>query len=324
MKNKISREEFEELLTKYHEGSANPSERELIDTWLNDLDNNKEAFDSENSEDVIKSRTWALINKQTQVIEQPYRWKPLAIAASVTFLLLCTYVTHLVFKTNLPPVTTAEFVNNDPDTRQIKLNDGTEVLLYPGSEIKVDIPDESRTRRVELKGKAYFHVTRDEKRPFTVYTGQIKTTVLGTSFIIDGTSSKDRIQISVETGRVSVSEVEDHKGSQKVLLIANQQATFDAIKKELTTSVSEQPMVAENLKTLVEYNERPLREVLTALRTTYGVEIRFNNDSIQNCKITTSFDEEGLFDRLSIIAKAVGGTYHVERGIIYFKNSGCK
>ena len=38
---------------------------------------------------------------------------------------------------------------------------------------------------MEMNGKAFFQVTRNEARPFSVETSQTEVTVLGTSFQID-------------------------------------------------------------------------------------------------------------------------------------------
>ena len=59
-----------------------------------------------------------------------------------------------------------------PDGSRVRLNGGTRIV-YPAL-----FGDE---RRVEVDGEAYFEVEHDARRPFVVVTGQVVSTVLGTT-----------------------------------------------------------------------------------------------------------------------------------------------
>ncbi len=51
------------------------------------------------------------------------------------------------------------------------------------------------------KGEVFFDDRHDAARPFTVSTGSVVTTVLGTSFLVKQTYEKDIIEVSVKTGK---------------------------------------------------------------------------------------------------------------------------
>lgn len=59
-------------------------------------------------------------------------------------------------------------------------------------------------RRVEVDGEAYFEVEHDARRPFVVVTGQVVSTVLGTTFNVHAYSEDENYQITLATGSLLV------------------------------------------------------------------------------------------------------------------------
>lgn len=77
-----------------------------------------------------------------------------------------------------------------PDGSRVRLNGGTRIV-YPAL-----FGDE---RRVEVDGEAYFEVEHDARRPFVVVTGQVVSTVLGTTFKVHAYSEDENYQITLAT-----------------------------------------------------------------------------------------------------------------------------
>lgn len=82
-----------------------------------------------------------------------------------------------------------------PDGSRVRLNCGTRIV-YPAL-----FGDE---RRVEVDGEAYFEVEHDARRPFVVVTGQVVSTVLGTTFNVHAYSEDENYQITLATGSLLV------------------------------------------------------------------------------------------------------------------------
>jgi ferric-dicitrate binding protein FerR (iron transport regulator) len=59
-------------------------------------------------------------------------------------------------------------------------------------------------RRVEVDGEAYFEVEHDARRPFVVVTGEVSSTVLGTTFNVHAYSEDEDYQITLATGSLLV------------------------------------------------------------------------------------------------------------------------
>lgn len=104
-------------------------------------------------------------------------------------------------------------------------NEFIDQLLPDGSQIKLNARSEltvqyfAHQRSVALRqGAAFFSVVRDEHRPYVVEVGDIRVTVLGTSFGVERTS--DAIFVQVESGIV---RVENRQGTHHLSLEKGQQ-----------------------------------------------------------------------------------------------------
>jgi hypothetical protein len=73
----------------------------------------------------------------------------------------------------------------------------------------------------------------------------------------------------------------------------------------------------------ITFDDQPVTDVLTTLARLYEVRIIFKADQLSNCRITTSFAEETLPERLSSICRAIGATYRIEADQIEVESRGC-
>ena len=78
------------------------------------------------------------------------------------------------------------------------LDDGSRVWMKDGA--KIEFKEKSNKRLVELNGKAYFEVAKDDKKPFTVVADGMEVKVVGTMFTVD---SKEK-SVFVKEGVVDV------------------------------------------------------------------------------------------------------------------------
>ncbi|WP_162916888.1 FecR family protein [Dongia deserti] len=96
---------------------------------------------------------------------------------------------------------TADYVTGTADVHAVPLPDGSVVHLAPDSAIDVDYAPGRRHIRL-IAGGAFFEVQPDAVRPFTVATGVVETTVLGTAF--DVRLDDEGVAVAVRHGSVRV------------------------------------------------------------------------------------------------------------------------
>tara|TARA_R110002096_G_scaffold70142_12_gene168202 strand:+ start:5197 stop:6225 length:1029 start_codon:yes stop_codon:yes gene_type:complete len=83
----------------------------------------------------------------------------------------------------------------------VPLSDGSRINLNSDTRLDADMTAGERIIILE-RGEAFFEVSRDEKRPFKIYTGNEVITVLGTKFAVH---RRDHgVEVAVTEGRVQV------------------------------------------------------------------------------------------------------------------------
>ncbi|HTE23627.1 FecR family protein [Flavitalea sp.] len=216
-------------------------------------------------------------------------------------------------------------INNEDKPRVLKLSDGSGVILEGKSELAFYEPFASDTRNVTLKGKANFIVVKDQKRPFTVFSSDIKTTVLGTNFTVTAYSNSQHITVRLFEGRVKVSsgdEVKKHL-NKDFILSPGQELIYD--KKKSTASVRnfgvakqspkgtnkntgkeamENPSIPFDKGSWYMFNNELLSQVFDQLKSMYKVDIRYDAKDLEKVYFIGMFKKtEAIDDVLKQIAK---------------------
>jgi transmembrane sensor len=229
------------------------------------------------------------------------------------------------------PASEFEIVNAGSVIRNVSLNDGSTVVLQPGSEIRY-AKKFGNIREVYLSGDAFFEVAKDPNHPFFVYTNEITTKVLGTSFRIRANRNEKEIIVAVKTGKVSVLAGETENtfskvNAQEITLTPNQQAIYRRNEQVVVKQIVEEPQVVVGQPSAKSsYINEPIISILKNLSESYGLDIQFNEEGLEGCTLTSdAIEGEGLFDQLDIICNALGGTYIMQNDAsIVIEANGCK
>ena len=197
----------------------------------------------------------------------------------------------------------------DKGVSTVDLPDGSRVFLNEGASITY--PDEFTERRnVRLKGEAFFEVMSDPMNPFTVRSGKVVVSVLGTSFNIKPLGRSDEVEVLVQTGEVRMAL--DHSKSQITLKPGE---IGKASKQELLREVLKDPNYLSWKTKEFKFVEADLLEVLRELEESYHVKIHADAAELNGLKITTSYSEQSIDAILGTIGAAFGFTItHKEDG----------
>lgn len=219
--------------------------------------------------------------------------------------------------------------NNSGNKQKIQLPDGSIALLAPSASLKFKPAFDSTKRNLFLEGEAFFDVAKDRSRPFTVYTGNLSTTALGTSFRITTKAAAVRVQLL--TGKVVVRATKKSLPGWKndVYLLPGQQMNYDAASSLVNISGKEetrksgisikQPVHAPAEK--MEFDNTPLEQVLDQLAKHHRVSITYKATDLNGLGFTgTIFYKDSLPVILQAIAQmndllltTVPGGFSIER-----------
>lgn len=226
-----------------------------------------------------------------------------------------------------------EKTNNSDKTQEIKLEDGSNITLYPKSKIRYPKVFTLKKREVYLAGQAFFNIAKNPKRPFWVYTSHISTQVLGTSFMIKANENAKDVKVEVKTGKVSVYTLKDleerHEKQQVelagIILTPNQQASYSKNDDRLIKSIVDHPdklnsAPAEELH----FSETRISKVFDQLERTYGLTIIYDSNNMKDCFLTANFENESLFEKLNLICKVTHSSYEISDAQIIIHSNGCE
>lgn len=226
-----------------------------------------------------------------------------------------------------PDTSWVKIFNEENQVKKITLQDGSIISLEPGSEMQYPKQFGGK-REVCLSGEAFFEIAKDATHPFLVYTNEVTTKVLGTSFRIKAHRKSKEIIVAVTTGKVSVfAKATDTNTDQvqEVTLTPNLQAVYDRMQQSVVKKIVERPNVLKPPSTKNYYTNVKVVDLLNALSESYGVEIKYSEVMLANCTLTTDImDEEGLYDQLDVICNALGAHYAMEGATIVIESNGCE
>lgn len=249
----------------------------------------------------------ARINKPTVLRYMPW------IAAAAAVVITCSV--WLLQPKQQPAITTAEITIDTPRVQQqvaqqwqqqqnttrsnmkVKLPDGSIATLSPAAGIKYLATFDDNKRDVILEGEALFDVVKDKTRPFTVYSGNLSTTALGTSFRV--TMLAAAVKVKLLTGKVVI------KGWKKdVYLLPGQQMTYDVnsnlVKVSGNTKQLEEKVAVADPG--LSFDNTPLQQVFNKLSQHYEIPIHYTATELNELSFTGAILPN---DSLPVILQAV-------------------
>ena len=178
--------------------------------------------------------------------------------------------------------------------KDVYLPDSTLVSLAGNSCIQYDAKSFNRNERaVRMSGRAFFDVTRDENRPFSISVGEGEIRVLGTSFQVDGRSDHTRVEVA--TGRVSFTA-----GGEEALLTAGRAATYFNEERSMDISTIDGDGQWSWRSGELRFNNTPLDRVVDELIGFYGVDI-VDHHGGGNKRLTATFSDMSLEDVVEVV-----------------------
>jgi ferric-dicitrate binding protein FerR (iron transport regulator) len=229
----------------------------------------------------------------------------------------------------------AVFQNPEKRVKKITLRDGSRVWLQENSTLTVADDFNQTKRRVTLVGEAFFEVAKDKYRPFEIFSGNITTRVLGTSFHIKAYEKDATVEVSVVTGRVSVLTPDSGKmtgnragklaGAQgQVIVWPNQKVTYTKAKEHLVKKeISDKGRRMVWAKASLSFKDTPIRQVVKTLNQYFATDIKLANVNLNNCSIQGDFTNQNLPEILEAICKIIEAEYEFYKNEIIITGEGC-
>ncbi|MDR6944711.1 FecR family protein [Mucilaginibacter pocheonensis] len=330
-----------DLLEKYFAGNCNEQEIAEIRSWYEsfELDQDDVSNLSEDEKKAFKITMWNSIEDNIKAAENDNifqlnkgwstRFKSVIywVTSSAAVLLILFLVKYKVpSKNSVQENNEKLMVTNTTNTiRKVILSDSSMVWISPQSTLTYLKVFDKNKREVTLTGEAFFEVTKDHKRPFSIYTGNVVTKVWGTSFRIRSYVQDKTTRVNVITGKVSVSLTGQKEKSEElnaagqtndvnqgVMLLPNQEAVYDKQLDHLQKNDEVKDTSIDMWKKMsLSFNNTRIKEVFAVLNKNFHVHISSGDEKINSDYLKADFTNENLPAIMDILKKTLDVNYTV-------------
>ncbi len=313
-----------ELLARYLSGEADEVQRRAVEAWATGSPENADELrrmgemwdlgcQAVDVPEVSLDAAWSRLENRIADAEGKGRVRPIGARNWTRWLSAAAMVALLALATRwfFQPSSTTYLAQTQPE--RIFLADSSRTVLFPGSKLRETM---GKQRAMQLEGRAYFEVRRDEQRPFTVDAGDLYVTVLGTAFEVADYDTAAFATVRVRTGHVRVVA-----GIDTVELLAGDHLRYDK-KRHLLERRPAPPMEVYGLRVL-KFEGVPMARVVEQLEKLYQVRISLGNERIANCRLTAEFNDEPIGGILEVIAETFGLQLTMDTRTYKLEGDGC-
>lgn len=295
------------LLDKFRTGEISPAEFQELKSGMNDISDKefKEMIHSEwdnysNYEPLPEEkieRLYSSLHIIGEDVKPRFTLKRywMQIAASLLFI-IAGGLTVLTYMQRQEINTLAEqnvvIRSGDYGKSLVTLPDGTIVHLNAKSSLTYS-QDFGRTdRKVELSGEGFFEVKKDTEKKFTVGTGYIDVTVLGTKFNLYAYKDKDKVEMSLVEGSVNITtELPPYRS---INVKPNEKVTYNKITGELKHEQTSNKIETAWMNKELVFRSEPLKNVFDCLSRKFAVTFNVNDEELLNDIYTGTFEDENI------------------------------
>ncbi|MBC3540762.1 FecR domain-containing protein [Rufibacter sediminis] len=276
-------EEVKTVLEWFKNQNLTPEQERQLEQWWAQAGERQTETAATHDADKTWSKLAALIQEESTGIQRETKVLPLPastwrnwtkVAAAVLLPLgLIWFVASQYFQQESAAGKMMAVHTAPGEWKTIQLEDGSSVVLRPGSKVTYLVPFAQHRRDITLEGEAFFQVAKDKNRPFVVKSGAISTQALGTSFNIRYQPKDTAISVALATGLVKISKGEAKEEATLANLEPGQQLVFNRKNQQHAVAAYERQEVLGWKDGVLYFKKASLEEVVDKIENWYGVRI---------------------------------------------------
>ena len=315
---KLDKNKIDELLPRYCEGQVTEEERLLVETWMNESEENRRVVKQIHSlylatdtihvmKKVDTEKALSRVKGRITGRKKTMWWEWAQRAAAVLFIpLLVVQLVHYWGGDEQELAQMLEVKTNPGMTTSLTLSDGTVVFLNSESRLTYPSHFNGDTRNVTLQGEAYFEVTRNEEIPFKVHTEELDVKVLGTKFNFRNYKDDLEAKVCLLEGKVAL-----NTRQKETILHPDQQALLDKKTGKLFVSGTKAAYSAEWTNDRLYFDEVLLSDIIKELERSYDVKITVADDTLNTIRFYGNFRkrEQSIQEIMNVLSSTDKMTY---------------
>ena len=228
------------------------------------------------------------------------------VAASVV-LLLIGFGTFYMKDRNNPEWVSV--VTASGQLKDVYLPDSTLVSMAGNSTLRYDLKKYGKERRVvEMTGKVFFQVKRNEARPFSVHTALTEVTVLGTSFNVSTYREDNYWQTTLVEGSVWIAEQ-----GRTVVLKPSEQYTVDRCSGQRKVAAVDAGLYTSWVDGKFYFKAYTFEEIVKKLERWYDFTMVYQDEEVKQMRFTGSINKHSpVTEVLRFLEMTTGIRFKVE------------
>ncbi|HLP74634.1 MAG TPA: FecR domain-containing protein [Bacteroidales bacterium] len=222
---------------------------------------------------------------------------------------------------------------------EIKLPDGTEVILNAGSTLKYRNDFNMNNRDINLYGEGYFKVAKNASLPLVVSAGHISIKAVGTEFNIKAYPEENTIETTLIQGKVEIANSNQVEDNKFIDLEPNQKAIFYKDEEEYTVENANERQKPEPVKPVLDnilispkadvektvawtegkliFRGENLENLSIDLQRKYDVKIVFIDEGLKKFRFTGVLLDETLEQVMNVIKLTAPIGFSIEGKTVY-------
>lgn len=315
---------MDESIVRYLSGRCDAAEAAALEAWRAESEENEAYFSA-------TARAWALSGVEVHedalrppalvaLIRAPEdesadrvgagtakarRWPDRTIAwttAAAAALACVALGIHYLASGSIAPTAQQVFEATEAGEHTVALDDGSWVRLAPGA--RLEVRSVAQTRRVELRGRAFFAVAPDARRPFVVGTYLGTARVLGTRFEVQ--DGEEELRVIVVEGRVSVTAGDDTE-----LVTAGSVAYAPGGRDLRVERVDSLYSLLEWESGLLLFQATPLSDVVAEVARWSGRTVVVRDSTLAGRQVTAAFEGDPFEEVMAVLCEVVVATCEI-------------
>lgn len=196
----------------------------------------------------------------------------------------------------------------------VTLPDGTIVHLNAKSSLIYSQDFGLKDRNVKLSGEGFFEVKKNAEKKFTVGTGYMDVTVLGTKFNVYAYENKDLVEMSLVEGRVSITT--KREPYKDINVKPNEKVTYNKNTGEIRHERTDNKMETAWMDKELVFRSERLGKVFDYLSRKFAVKFNVDDEELLNDIYTGAFDDENIESVMEILKLHYKFEYQNENNMI--------
>lgn len=196
----------------------------------------------------------------------------------------------------------------------VTLPDGTIVHLNAKSSLTYSQDFGRNDRKVALSGEGFFEVKKDTEKKFTVGTGYMDITVLGTKFNVYAYEAKDIVEMSLVEGSVDVTT--SRPPYQSIRVKPNEKVVYNKRTGNLLHERTSNKMETAWINKELVFRSERLEDVFLCLSRKFAVTFSVDDEALLNDVYTGTFDDENVESIMRVLKYHYNFKYTNEDGVI--------